>query len=199
MPEKYSAIPADNTIVGVEFKVLKTWPDERGFFRELIRHTDPFFNVDGSAQPFAQPFAQWSHSKMEHNTVKAWHFHHLQIDWWYCGVGVIHTVLFDLREESPTYRKKIELKMGDPDDDPQAISAVVKIPQGVGHGLRVLTDFAHLFYVTSETYNPNDEGRHPFDSDVVPHSWGDSNKFIVAANDRRTFIPTAARKPLNSK
>jgi len=179
-------------IAGVEFKQLKTWPDDRGFFREIVRTTDSFFNT-GSQNP---PFAQWSHSKMAHNTVKAWHFHHLQLDWWYCGIGVIQTVLYDLREESPTYRKKIEVKMGDSDDDPQALSLVVRIPQGVAHGLKVLTDFAHLFYITSETYNPEDEGRHPFDSDVVPHNWGDSSKLIVAANDRRTFIPTAPRKQL---
>ena len=38
-------------IAGVEIKELVTRPDERGFFREVIRKTDPFF---------AEGFGQWS-------------------------------------------------------------------------------------------------------------------------------------------
>ncbi len=176
----------ENAIAGVEFKLLKSFPDDRGFFREIVRVTDPFF---GQGR-----FAQWSHSKMGFNTVKAWHFHHIQTDWWYVGIGVIHTVLFDLREESPTFKKKIEFKMGDVDDDPQAMSVVVKIPPGVAHGLRVLTDTAHLFYITSETYNPKDEGRYPFNSSEIPHHWDNESELIVVENDRRLFIPEHPRQ-----
>ena len=102
-----------NRILGVTFKELRTFPDQRGFFRELIRHNDEFF---GDA------FAQWSHSKMAHNTVKSWHFHHLQIDWWYVPIGVVHAVLFDDREESPSFGKKIEFKLGDSALDDQALA-----------------------------------------------------------------------------
>lgn len=178
------AAPLNNLIHGVELKVLKTFPDDRGFFREIIRKTDSFF---------AEGFAQWSHSKMAKNTVKAWHFHHRQTDWWYVGLGVIHTVLFDLREESPTYQKKLEFRLGDPADDKEALCATVKIPPGVAHGCKVLSESAHLFYITSETYDPNDEGRHPFNSAIVPHSWGNESDLIVAANDRREFIPPHPR------
>ena len=183
-----------NVIDGVEFKVLKSWPDDRGFFRELIRNTDPVFQMNGTA---ADSFAQWSHSKMAKNTVKAWHFHHLQTDWWYVPIGFAEVVLFDLREESPTYQEKINFKLGEPELDPEALVAVVKIPPGVAHGCKVMSDFAHLFYITSQTYNPNDEGRHPFNSTVVPHSWGSNeDELIVAPNDRKTFVPTADRKKI---
>ena len=130
---------------------------------------------------------------MGRNTVKAWHYHHLQIDWWYLGLGVVEVVLYDNREESPTYQRKMVFKLGDSDVDPQALTAVVKIPQGVLHGLKVLTDTAHLFYITSETYNPNDEGRFKFNSDLVPHSWGNLEELTVADNDTRDFVPTNAR------
>lgn len=175
-----------NTILGVVLKELKTHPDDRGFFRELIRQTDPFF---------AEGFAQWSHSKMAKNTVKAWHYHHSQVDWWYVPFGLIQAVLYDAREESPTYRMKMEFYLGD--SDISALSTVIKIPQGVLHGCKVLTETAHLFYITSMTYNPDDEGRHPFDSDIVPHSWGNSADLIVSANDRKTFVPKAKRVPLS--
>lgn len=174
-------------IRGVSLKNLKTFPDDRGFFRELIRSSDDFFK-DG--------FAQWSHSKMGLNTVKAWHYHHLQIDWWYLAIGLAEVVLFDNRKESPTYRRKMQFKLGEAELDKQVLTAVVRIPQGVLHGLKVLSDTAHLFYITSRTYNPEDEGRFPFDSSIVEHDWGDASELIVAANDRREFAPTNPRTAL---
>ena len=177
-----STLELNGPIEGVEIKQLRTFPDDRGFFREIIRHNDPFFA--GSAS-----FAQWSHSKMAKNTVKAWHFHRKQIDWWYLGIGLIEAVLFDNRVDSPSYQHKLVFKMGEPELDPEALTAVVKIPQGVLHGCKVLSEFAHLFYVTSKTYNPDDEGRLPFNSDVVGHYWGPESELIVADNDRREFIP----------
>ena len=164
------------------------FPDERGFFREVVRHNDPIFENKSSL------FAQWSHSKMARNTVKAWHYHHLQIDWWYIGMGVAHVVLYDLREESPTYKRKMEFKLGDSDLDREALTTLMKIPQGVLHGCKVLSDFAHLFYITSETYSPDDEGRYPFNSDVVPHNWGTAEELIVAANDKKVIPPKNPRR-----
>ena len=171
-------------INGVKRKVLTSHPDDRGFFREIIRDNDPFF---------AEGFAQWSHSKMQKNTVKAWHFHHRQVDWWYVGLGSIEAVLYDNREESSTFGNLLSFRLGDPDEDPQAEAAVVRIPQGVLHGAKVLSDTAHLFYITSCTYDPKDEGRLPFNSPEVPFSWGEDKELIVAENDRRTFIPPYPR------
>ncbi len=184
---------AENSIVGVEFKPLKSFPDDRGFFRELVRKTDGFFFDTLPGTPDEIPFSQLSHSKMGKNTVKAWHFHHRQIDWWYCPLGVIHVVLFDLREESPTYQRKLEFKLGDAELDKEVITTVVRIPQGVAHGCKVLTDSAHLFYITSQCYDPEDEGRHPFNSNLVPHSWGAEELLTVAPNDKRTHIPKYER------
>ncbi|MFN8391887.1 MAG: dTDP-4-dehydrorhamnose 3,5-epimerase family protein [Bdellovibrionota bacterium] len=181
---------SEHAISGVVFKELKTFPDDRGFFREVIRHNDPFFEGSGDDE---RCFAQWSHSKMAQNTVKAWHFHHRQIDWWYVPIGLVHVVLFDHREESSTCGKKIEFLLGDSSADPRVLTSVVKIPQGVLHGCKVLSDTAHLFYVTSRTYDPQDEGRYPFDSKIVPHVWGDPAELIVAANDRREHIPSYER------
>lgn len=176
----------ETCIDGVVVKNLRTFKDDRGFFREVIRDTDEFFRGG---------FAQWSHSKMARNTVKAWHFHHRQTDWWYVGIGVIATVLYDNREESPTYRKKMEFKLGESELDSEAAEAVVRIPPGVLHGCKVLSDIAHLFYITSEVYNPEDEGRFPFNSSEVPHRWGENeSELIVADNDRRVFIPPHPRR-----
>jgi len=165
---------------------LRSFPDSRGFFREIFRRDEPIF---GGGE-----FAQWSHSLMQKDVVKAWHYHHLQTDWWYVPAGGILTVLFDNRPESPTHRAKISILMGDGGECPGAAAVCARIPPGVLHGCRVLTAEAHLIYITSRTYDPNEEGRFPFDADFTGHDWGEGA--ITAENDRRTFAPTAARAPL---
>lgn len=162
-------------IHGVEIKRLTSNPDPRGYFRELIRYNDPFFAAEG--------FAQWSHSLMAKNVVKAWHFHHRQVDWWYLALGEVEVVLFDLRADSPTSGKKMVFPLG------ESNPGVVRIPPGVAHGLKVLSETAHLFYITSQIYDPEDEGRHPFDSPIIDHDWGDPKTLIVADRDRRTHLP----------
>lgn len=173
-------------IEGVVVKELKTHPDPRGFFREVVRVTDPFF--EGGS------FGQWSHSKMAKDVVKAWHYHHIQTDWWYCPIGKIQTVLFDNRPESATYQRKMIIEMGDSTEHAGAREVCVKIPPGVLHGCKVLSPQAHLFYITSETYNPQDEGRFPYNSPIVGHPWGDNA--LTVENDRREFCPAAPRKLL---
>ncbi|NLF25218.1 MAG: hypothetical protein GX589_06115 [Deltaproteobacteria bacterium] len=174
------------TIEGVVIKPLNPFPDGRGFFQEIFRANEPIFE--------GAHFAQWSHSKMQLNVVKAWHYHHIQTDWWYCPIGMLQTVLFDNRPESPTYRTKLEIFMGETDLYPDTQSVCVRIPPGVLHACKVFSFEAHLFYITDETYNPNDEGRWPYDSDVVDHDWG--RDVIVSPKDCRAFVPTAPRKPL---
>ena len=184
--DEMNACASQVVIEGVIVKELKTHLDPRGFFREVVRATDPFF--EGGA------FGQWSHSKMARDVVKAWHYHHVQTDWWYCPIGKIQTVLFDNRPESPTYKLKMVIEMGDSSDCPGAREVCVKIPPGVLHGCKVLSNQAHLFYITSETYNPQDEGRFPYNSPLVGHDWGDNA--LTVENDRREFVPAAPRKNL---
>lgn len=168
-------------ISGLIIKELKSHPDNRGFFREVVRHTDEFFEPTG--------FKQWSHSKMQKNVVKAWHYHNRQIDWWYIGLGLVEAVFYDAREESPTYKNKIVMKMGDAELGGREVC--IKIPQGVLHSCKVLSEFAHLFYITSEIYNPDDEGRVPYNSDLIDHDWGED--CIVAENDKKFFEPKFKR------
>ena len=172
----------DTTIVGVYLKNLKSHADDRGFFREIIRRTDGFFDTDG--------FGQWSHSRMAKNVVKAWHYHHEQTDWWYLPIGQAQVVLFDNREESPTFGKKMVFLAGEKKFGDDTLEACIKIPPGVLHGLKVLSDEAHLFYITSKVYDPNEEGRFAYNT-KVDHDWGDDA--LTVPNDRRDFVPTSVR------
>ena len=144
-------------IEGVVLKELKTFADERGFFRELIRVSDDFFG---------EGFGQWSHSKMYRDVIKAWHIHQSQVDWWYVPVGALKVVLHDMRRTSPTHQQTQELFLGEQYGD-----RILKIPPGVAHGCRVLSGETHLFYVTSNIYNPQDEGRIPHDDPAIGYDW----------------------------
>lgn len=144
-------------IQGVVIKDLVTHTDERGFFREIIRATDDFFS---------EGFGQWSHSLMYTGVAKAWHIHEKQVDWWYVAAGVLKVALHDIRPDSLTYKETMELFMGE--NQP---ARVLRIPVGVAHGCKCISGPAHLFYVTSNVYNPADEGRIPYDDPAIGYSW----------------------------
>ena len=157
-------------IDGVRIKTVTTRNDERGYFRELIRNTDGFF---------AEGFGQWSESLMYTGTIKAWHIHNYQVDWWYCSQGVIKAVLCDFQDidwlivgsnNKPEWAKGnvafeakdfvfAEYILGGHNDP-----IILKIPPGVAHGCKVLQGPAKLSYITSEVYNPDDEGRIAYDA-----------------------------------
>ena len=134
-------------IEGVVLKDLVTHPDRRGFFRELIRTTDDFFD---------DSFGQLSHSLMYEGATKAWHMHRVQTDWWYVSTGVLRVALSDRRESSPTFKTTMDFLMGEHQQ-----ASVLKIPPGVAHGCQTVFAPVNLLYVTSHVYNPDDELRIP--------------------------------------
>lgn len=144
-------------IPGVEVKQLETHPDERGFFRELIRVSDPFFR---------EGFGQWSHSLMHVGVAKGWHIHKVQVDWWYVAAGLLKVALHDTRAGSATHGGTVDFLMGD-----NHHAQVLRIPPGVAHGCRCLSGPAHLFYVTSHIYDPADDGKIPHDDPAIGYDW----------------------------
>jgi dTDP-4-dehydrorhamnose 3,5-epimerase len=144
-------------IEGVIIQDLVTHVDERGFFREIMRVNDGLFH---------EGFGQWSHSLMYQGVAKAWHVHKIQVDWWYVGLGVLKVALHDTRPGSATFRETMEILMGE--NQP---ARVLRIPPGVAHGCKCISGPAHLFYITSKTYDPADEGRIPYDDPVVGYDW----------------------------
>jgi dTDP-4-dehydrorhamnose 3,5-epimerase len=152
-------------IPGVEVIPLTTHVDERGFFREILKSNQ------------ITKFGQWSMSWMVQDTIKAWHIHQVQTDYFFVVSGMVKVVLCDLRKwENPQniardlgeFAKNIkgfeEFILGD-NQTPQ----VLVIPPGVAHGLKVLQGPAVLMYVTSEMYDPQDEGRIPYNS--LGYNW----------------------------
>jgi dTDP-4-dehydrorhamnose 3,5-epimerase len=155
--EKYLRNNDVQLIDGLMIKELVRHKDERGYFEEIIRVTDDFFK---------EGFAQLSRSLMYHGVIKAWHIHKTQIDWWYVTKGTLKVAVCDMREESPTYKTINEFYLGDFGDD-----IVLRIPPGVAHGCKVMSDTAELVYVTSGTYNPDEEGRIAHDDPEIGYDW----------------------------
>jgi len=134
-------------IEGVQIKDLVRHQDERGFFQELIRKTDDFFTPG---------FGQLSHSLVYPGIVKAWHGHTKQYQWTYVISGVLSIVLYDTRQESRTFKEKMQMLLGDGHKE-----QIYVLPPGVVHGYRCLNGPAHVLYVTSDVFDPEEEIRLP--------------------------------------
>ncbi len=144
-------------IDGVQTKALIRHPDERGFFEELIRRSDPIF---------AEGFGQLSRSSMVTGVVKAWHVHTTQVDWWYVVKGTVKVALYDGRQGSTTHKELNEFTLGEAGQD-----VILKIPAGVAHGLKVMRGPAELVYVTSSMYSKDEEGRIAYDDPEIGYDW----------------------------
>jgi len=98
--------------------------------------------------------------------IKAWHLHQIQTDYWYVANGVLRVGLCDLRPDSPTNKKTMDFLMGELQPP-----ALLKIPPGVAHGCKTVQGPVHLLYLTSHTYNPNDELRISYDDPDIDFDW----------------------------
>ncbi len=150
-------------IPGVELKPLVRHADDRGYLAELLRADEPIFSGFGQANiTVTYP-----------GIVKAWHYHRMQDDLWVCLSGMIRVGLYDMREGSPTFGKTEQIFMGDHNP------SLVKIPVGVAHGYRVVSNVpAMLLYFVTTPYDREkpDEYRIPWDSPDIPFDWSVQNR-----------------------
>ncbi|MHA2265378.1 MAG: dTDP-4-dehydrorhamnose 3,5-epimerase family protein [Candidatus Thorarchaeota archaeon] len=147
------------------YKKLTTHRDRRGFFREVIRRDDEIF--DGGI------FGQLSHS-MKHTGeyTPEFHYHRHQVDWWYVPIGMMRVVLCELRDYPKTefswdgdYPETVIERSSNYTELITTSELAIRIPPMTAHGFKVLEGPAHLIYVTSQAYNPEDEGRIKLDYD----------------------------------
>jgi dTDP-4-dehydrorhamnose 3,5-epimerase len=143
-------------IEGVGLRGLGAYPDERGFFRQIVRNTEEIIR---------EGWAQASHSMMHPGVAKAWHVHRSQIDWWYVPAGKLKVALHDMQEDSPTRGQLQEVFPGDHYE-----AQLLKIPPGVAHGCKALSGLTHLIYLSSRIYDPEgEEIRIPHDDPTIAY------------------------------
>jgi len=147
-------------IQGVKVAAFPLWPDDRGYFLEVLRVGR------GLAAEFDPATTQVSAALSYPGTIKAFHFHLEQTDFWVPAQGMFQVALVDLRPESANFGAKNTLYVG-------ALRPwQILIPPGVGHGYKVIgKDASMLVYVTNRTYNPKDEGRIAHNQAEIAYDW----------------------------
>jgi dTDP-4-dehydrorhamnose 3,5-epimerase len=126
----------------------KTFPDDRGMFREWFKASD----LQNLGISFNVEQANYSHSKV--GVLRGIHYSVApegQAKLVTCGQGEIVDVLVDLRKGSPTYLNveyvNLEANSG----------KTIFIASGVGHGFVVQSESASVVYLTSSGYAPDFE------------------------------------------
>ncbi|HEX8154529.1 MAG TPA: dTDP-4-dehydrorhamnose 3,5-epimerase family protein [Thermoanaerobaculia bacterium] len=118
--------------------------------------------------PTGAPLVHVYQSRLFPGAIGAWSCHMKTVDRLFVNQGHLKVVLYDGREESPTYRKLMELHVGD------ARPAFLILPIGVWHGLQNLgaSDALVLNYPTNAyDYEDPDHWRLPYDSPEIPYRW----------------------------
>ncbi len=156
---------SEHLIDGVQVQPFPVHPDDRGYFLEVQR-----FGV-GLTAAFPPGTTQISSALSFPGTIKAFHFHLHQTDCWTPVVGTFQVALVDLRLGSPTFGARNTLYVG------PLRPWHVLIPPGVAHGYKVVgKQDALLVYLTDRFYNPQDEGRIPYDDPSINYDWETQHK-----------------------
>ncbi|MHA1132352.1 MAG: dTDP-4-dehydrorhamnose 3,5-epimerase family protein [Candidatus Helarchaeota archaeon] len=143
-------------IKDVIIKPLKQIPDERGKIMHMLRADDPLFDK----------FGEIYFSVTYPNVIKGWHVHKTMTLHYAVIVGRIKLVLYDMRENSPTYKELMEIFTGVDN------YSLVKIPPKIANGYKVYgTGPAIVANCATEPHDPNEMLRiDPF-SDEIPYDW----------------------------
>lgn len=151
---------AADLIDGVQVQPYDLWPDDRGYFLEVARLGE------GLPAGFPAESTQVSTALSYSGTIKAFHYHLHQTDFWVPIQGVFQVALADLRVGSPTFGRRNTFYVG------VLRPWQILIPPGVAHGYKVVGEGpAVLVYITDRHYNPKDEGRILYDDPGINYDW----------------------------
>jgi dTDP-4-dehydrorhamnose 3,5-epimerase len=157
-------------IAGVKTLRLARHTDDRGFFLEIFRSRGNGGPSEELARFFeGAPIAQLNFSAVEtEGHIKGLHYHLAQEDiWFFPPPSKAKIVLLDVRKGSPTSGRTQVVVAGD------GAEQLVRIPAGVAHGYRPLTNPCALLYIVTKPFDPDspDEYRIPWDHPAVRNLW----------------------------
>jgi dTDP-4-dehydrorhamnose 3,5-epimerase len=146
-------------IEGVIIKDLKFYNDERGWLTELFRHDE----IDKSVYPVMSYI-----SMTLPGVQRGPHAHKEQTDYFVFLSSTFKLVLWDSREDSPTYMNRKVLFTGK--DDPKCVI----VPPGVVHAYKnigtekgLVLNFPNRLYAGWGKKEPVDEVRYENDPDTI--------------------------------
>jgi dTDP-4-dehydrorhamnose 3,5-epimerase len=146
-------------IDGVAIREVKHVPREHGVITEMYR---------ADWDPTDLPVVHAYQSRLFPGAIGAWSCHAKSIDRLFVNQGHVKLVLFDGRDQSPTFGMVNELLCGD------VRPMFVVLPTGVWHGLQNLGTGDALminFPTSAYDYRDPDHYRLPWDSDQIPYQW----------------------------
>jgi dTDP-4-dehydrorhamnose 3,5-epimerase len=140
------------------------WSDDRGFFREWFKSEDV---KAATGRDFGIEQANISHSSA--GTVRGIHYSLAplgQAKWITCVAGSIQDVIVDIRPDSKTFGKWIDVELkGDS-------GKAVLISEGLGHGFLAFEDKTAVAYLMTTPYSPSHEFEiNPLDK-TIGIKWG---------------------------
>lgn len=146
-------------IEGVRIRYATTIPDERGMICEIF---NPSWDFDDSPIVFVYQFTVRPHK------IKGWGVHYEHEDRYFVSQGSLKVVLYDGREESPTFGLINEFALTEHN------RAMLRIPRGVYHAdQNVGQNDALVINLPTITYNhaSPDKYRLPLDTDKIPYNF----------------------------
>jgi dTDP-4-dehydrorhamnose 3,5-epimerase len=183
----------DFTPLGIEGAWLAEspiWKDDRGFFREWFKSEEV---KAATGHDFRIEQANISLSSA--GTLRGIHYSIAprgQAKWITCVSGSIQDVIVDIRPNSPTFSKWIEVELsGDS-------GKTVFISEGLGHGFLTLQDDTSVAYLVSSPFSPSREFEiDPLDEQIAIN-WGmDLSKLKISDKDMNA--PTLAERLAEGK
>jgi dTDP-4-dehydrorhamnose 3,5-epimerase len=160
-----STFRAFGVIDGVRLAPLAVYPDDRGYFLELQRIRR------GLAAEFPTATTQVSAALNYPGAIKAFHYHLHQTDCWNPVKGLLQVALVDLRRGSATFGLRNTMYVG------PLRPWQILIPPGVAHGYKVIgAEEGLLVYMTDRFYDPQDEGRIPYNDPSINYDWETQRK-----------------------
>ena len=170
-------------IDGVFIIKPKIFEDSRGYFFESFNDLE-FINKVGFVD-----FVQDNESKSTYGVMRGLHFQkppYSQAKLVRCVKGSVLDVAVDLRVNSPTYGKYVQIELTE-DNHLQLF-----IPKGFAHGFSVLSDVAIFQYKCDEFYHPEAEGGINILDDTIEDTIGNKinwhlpkDKMILSEKDTK--------------
>ena len=166
------------------------WSDDRGFFREWFKSEDI---KSATGRYFGIEQANISLSSA--GTLRGIHYSVAprgQAKWITCVAGSIKDVIVDIRPDSKSFGKWIEVTLIG--DSGQAVF----ISEGLGHGFVALEDNTAVAYLVSTPFSPTDEFEiNPLD-EKIGINWGmDLSSLKISEKDK--IAPTLAERLAEGK
>lgn len=152
----------------------KVFDDARGFFFESFNARD--FNAAVGRE---LTFVQDNHSHSSRNVLRGMHYQvqHAQGKLVRVGAGEIFDVAIDIRRGSPHFGKWTGVHLT-ADNRRQ-----IWVPEGFAHGFVVLSEFADVYYKTTDYWYPEHERSIVWDDPVIGIEWPFVGEPVLAAKD----------------